>query len=765
MRKNAPAEHIQDIINFIGHHRLVLIRSINYVDLVLRDLRDLDLLTEEQINDVMEKTTLRGKMRKLCGIIKHWEDIEKYTAYTVLRKYNGKIIRDLEIDWRRNYSSGMSRDKVNFIEHQRSNLIRRITEVDPILQDLRGRDLLTEEQINDVTGKMTSEEKMEELCDIISHWEDTGKFTAYTVLRKYHKDIIEDLHMQNWYTGSSTRGVSSDQVNFINHHRSALIGRITDIFPVLAELRFQEILSEEHYIDVNEKTTSHEKMEALCDIISHWEDNYKGMAYTFLIKYNEEIMEDIEAKAWARRNAPTLLFRDKVTFIDHHQLSLIRRITDVDSVVRDLRDLLIEEQYNDLIEKTTSEEKMRELCDIIRHWEDIEKYTAYTVLRKYHEEVIRDLEIKDWKRRNDPLGLLKVLGKHNEKIIEDLEIEDWMRRMISSGGFSDKVTCVDNHRSDLISWIIDVDPVLCDLWERELLTEEQYNNVMEKTTSREKMEDLCDIISHWEDTGKYTAYTVLRKYNEKIIKDLENFSLPYQTFPTEDFPEKLNFTEYYQSALIRRITAVDPILRHLEAQYLLTEEEINDVMEKTTSEEKMRELCGIISHWEDTGKYMAYAVLRDHNEEIIRDLEMKDWMMRNDPSGSSRDMANFIEFYQSTLIRRITDVDQVLRDLRGHALLSEEQYNDVMEKMTSEEKMEELCGIISHWEDPEKYTAYTVLRRYNKEFIIGLELVDRMRRNGPTRGFLVVRKKLMMPYIVAATSPQWPLKYLEIQIY
>ncbi|XP_044138789.1 uncharacterized protein LOC122929327 [Bufo gargarizans] len=121
------------------------------------------------------------------------------------------------------------------------------------------------------------------------------------------------------------------------------------------------------------------------------------------------------------------------------------------------------------------------------------------------------------------LSLLEDIGekKVREELQQDLREVDISGHGLGTTMFTDRVKFIYNHRSDLIRLTSDVDPVLHALRSQSLLTEEQYNDVMEERTSEEKMEDLCDIISPWEDTGKYTAYTLLKQHNGEIIQDLE----------------------------------------------------------------------------------------------------------------------------------------------------------------------------------------------------------------------------------------------------
>ncbi|XP_069623594.1 uncharacterized protein [Ranitomeya imitator] len=638
--------------------------------------------------------------------------INKYYKYAygaevtlaVLSKINEKSVREsLQLDLKevditgQGLGTGTFTDRVNFIERHQADLITKIQDVDPVVRDLHDQDLLTEHQFLEVIMMKTFKEKNAKLFDIVSHWEDTGKFMVYRLLRKHNEELIKYLEMKDWIRKNAYLPFIRIRINFINRHRSDLVRWTSDIDSVLRDLFDQNLLDGDQYQNVKAKTTSEEKMEEFCDIISHWDDAGKYVAYTLLVKYNEKI-KYFEVKDWIDYSDHLPYFTGILHFIDHHRSDLIRWIRHVDPVLHDLHDeyLLTEEQYNGLKEKTTSKDKMKELCDIISHWEDAEKYKAYMILREHNEAIIQYLEMKDRTSSEDHTLYFKGI-----------------------------LHFIDHHRSDLIRWIRHVDPVLHDLYDQYLLTEEEYNGLKEKTTSKDKMKELCDIISHWEDAEKYKAYMILREHNEDIIQYLEMKDRTRSEDHTLYFTDKTNFIDHHRSVLIRRITDINPILRNFRNQELLTLEQYNDVMEKTTPREKMRQLCDIISHWEDTGKFLAYIVLKKYNEEIIKDLEKVDWRRSAlDHSVLFIDKTNFIDRHQSTLIRRIKYEFLILRDLWYLHLLTEEQYNTVIQKPTSKERIRELCDIISDWEDTEKFMAYAVIKKYNGEVIVTLEKKD-----------------------------------------
>ncbi|XP_040271228.1 uncharacterized protein LOC120986628 isoform X2 [Bufo bufo] len=414
-----------------------------------------------------------------------------------------KVREELQQDLREVDFSGhglgttMFTDRVNFIGHHRSDLISRITDVDPVLRGLWDHDLLTEEQYNDVMEKKTSREKMEALCDIISHWENTGKFTAYTLLRKYSKELIKHLEAQ----AMKIRILHHGGCRFIDIHQSVLIKRISDVDPVLHDLRNQGLLTQEQYNDLLEKRTSEEKMTDLCDIIRYWEDTGKDDAFIVLRKHNRALFKDMEAEDNIRRMDLLKIRLDKDHFVNRHRYDLIYNIKEVNPVLDDLQSnhLLTGEQYEDLQAMTTPVEKMRRLCDILCHQSDTMKDQFYNSLWRYNYTAISDLEKTDETSKSAKSYHMSRAGDN----------------------------FIDKHKEDLIERIQNVLPVIGDVYREGLLNKYEQIYITYISDPKTMMRRLYDIIRHWDDDNKKELIQILYKHNPSLIEDLtmlEGFS-------------------------------------------------------------------------------------------------------------------------------------------------------------------------------------------------------------------------------------------------
>ncbi|XP_072000789.1 uncharacterized protein [Engystomops pustulosus] len=219
-------------------------------------------------------------------------------------------------------------------------------------------------------------------------------------------------------------------------------------------------------------------------------------------KVRQELQDDLKNVDMRKFGLGTMMFTDRVNFIDNHRPDL-ERIVHVDPVLYDLRirDLLTREQYYDLTRRPTTQEKVRGLCDITRHWKDDRKYMAYTAFRKCNEEIIKDLELS-WKKIGRPKS----------------PNEDHF---------------IDRHRSHLIENIENIDQVINDLQSNQLLSHKLHRFLQRLSTTRRKMMHLCEIFSYRDYTMKDQFYVSLWRYNYTVISDLET-SDRRRKYPSEE---------------------------------------------------------------------------------------------------------------------------------------------------------------------------------------------------------------------------------------
>lgn len=84
------------------------------------------------------------------------------------------------------------------MDKHRPALIRAISLVKPILEELRSLDLLTDEQYDTVCNKPTSQEQMRELYHYIRNWGNGDKDKVYQILWNHNRPVIKRLEAEGY---------------------------------------------------------------------------------------------------------------------------------------------------------------------------------------------------------------------------------------------------------------------------------------------------------------------------------------------------------------------------------------------------------------------------------------------------------------------------------------------------------------------------------------------------------------------------------------
>ncbi|XP_040296108.1 uncharacterized protein LOC121007900 [Bufo bufo] len=112
-------------------------------------------------------------------------------------------------------------------------------------------------------------------------------------------------------------------------------------------------------------------------------------------------------------------------------------------------------------------------------------------------------------------------GAVNRKRVEEEQRGDDVKPKRRLRQKTDEEHFVKQNRTNLITLITDVEPVLDDLMQKELLTQEQYDVIVKKETSQAKMRELYRYVSSWLDLEeKDMLLEILEKHNPVVIKNL-----------------------------------------------------------------------------------------------------------------------------------------------------------------------------------------------------------------------------------------------------
>ncbi|XP_056425986.1 uncharacterized protein LOC130367542 isoform X2 [Hyla sarda] len=661
-----------DNVNFIENHRSDLIISITDVDPVLCDLRDQQLLTQEQYSNVMEKRRSQEKMRELCDIIRHWEDTGKYTAYTVLRKYNEEIISDLEMEetMRRKLYSVHSGN--HFIDRHEQDLIDGIKNVDPVISDLYRNNLLTRKERDNIR-KYKPEDRMRRLYDIIKYCDDSDKEKVYDTLYKHNPRVMKYLKMLE----DPSKLVKTGD-HFIDRHEQDLINGIKNVRPVIYDLYWNNLLTGGERDYIMEISEPEDIMRSLYDIIRYCDDSDKEKVYDTLYKYNPSIMEYLK-----KPKDPSKLVKTGDHVIDRHKQDLINGIKNVEPVISDLHrnNLLTGEERDYIMEISEPEDMMRRLYDIIRYRDFSDKEKVYDTLYKYNPRVINFL-----KKPKDPSKLVTT-GDH----------------------------VIDRHKQYLIGGIKNVDPVISDLYWYDLLTREERDYIMEISEPEDRMRRLYYIIRYCDDSDKEKVYAALYKCNPRVMEYLKKPKDPSKLVTAGN-----HFIDRHEQDLIDGIKIIYPVISDLYRNNLLTREELDYIMEISGPEDIMRSLYDIIRYCDDSDKEKVYDTLYEYNPRVMEYLKKPKDLLKLVQTGN-----HFIDRHKQDLIDGIKIIYPVIYDLCGNNLLTRKELDYIMRISEPEDMMRRLYDIIRYCDDSDKEKVYKTLYKYNPRVIDVLKKAEK----------------------------------------
>ncbi|OCT59021.1 uncharacterized protein LOC108703938 [Xenopus laevis] len=81
----------------------------------------------------------------------------------------------------------------HFVDKHRTELIDRISNIDPVLDELLGHQILTQEQYDTVRSNITCQKRMRQLYDYVKAWGNYQKDVFVTFIQQHNHSLIRDL--------------------------------------------------------------------------------------------------------------------------------------------------------------------------------------------------------------------------------------------------------------------------------------------------------------------------------------------------------------------------------------------------------------------------------------------------------------------------------------------------------------------------------------------------------------------------------------------
>ncbi|XP_068099984.1 uncharacterized protein [Hyperolius riggenbachi] len=190
----AHRDKLSNLNHFVDRHRESLIQQGDCVNAVLHGLLRKKLLTQEQYDAMRSLSTSQKKMQQLYSYIGGWKNSYKDMFYDILKKHNARLIQDLE-SWDVGVPPTPSLE--HFLDRHRALLICRMSEIQPIMDELLLHNLLTEEQYDTVMSHRVSQERMRKLYSYIPAWSKADKDAFYYILKRHNGLLVRDLEEQD----------------------------------------------------------------------------------------------------------------------------------------------------------------------------------------------------------------------------------------------------------------------------------------------------------------------------------------------------------------------------------------------------------------------------------------------------------------------------------------------------------------------------------------------------------------------------------------
>ncbi|XP_030418182.1 uncharacterized protein LOC115651392 [Gopherus evgoodei] len=445
-------------------------------------------------------------------------------------------------------------------------------------------------------------------------------------------------------------------------------------------------LNNEQYQTIRAEKTNQEKMRKLYQLVPSWDEWQKDHLYQALKETNRELVEELEEEH----------------FVDRHREKLIQQVSEVDRVLKLLRGhTLTPEQYQSISTGRPNVEKMQKLYELVPSWRKERKDRLYRVLwitnsalvdecagsEEHFVERNREQLIQCASSVDTTLDMLKqgyntLFTKQPDSLVHS-PYERSTEELEGSEEHS-----VERNREQLIQRTSSLGIALDMLkwgyntWftkQPDSLVHSPYENPTEELggpeehsveRNREQLIQSTSSLGIALDMLKWGYNTWFTKQPDSLVHS------PYEN-PTEELGEPSK-------------SPTGGLLQN--RAYILNDEQYQTIRAEKTSQEKMRKLYKLVPRWDEWQKDRLYQALQRTNRDLTEELEEK----------------HFVDRHREKLIQQVSEVDRVLKLLRGHTL-TPEQYQSISTGRSNVEKMQKLYELVPSWRREQKDRLYRVL--------------------------------------------------------
>ncbi|XP_036929622.1 uncharacterized protein LOC119005785 isoform X4 [Acanthopagrus latus] len=444
----------------------------------------------------------------------------------------------------------------HFVDKHQSELIKRVSNVGPILDELLCRNVIQQESYDEIKTLPTAEEKMRELISGPLK-SIPGKYIFYQILIENEPFLVEDLKRMD------------AEVVTVGTIKELLLKTLTDLsyeerqnfkwflqFTLfqrsLPQIPWSRLLEEdmaESLVDVMVEKCGQKSLEVIREVLM-------DMNWTDLV---QRLSEGLEAAAGSSGEVFGVNTTEKEKYyVEEDRPALIQKVSDITSVC----EVESMESVIELLVETLKDLSVAELKEFIG---------ALLSQPEFHRPFLSiPLKLLQTAHMQDTVFfMVQIRGqkcvKKTEDILKTMKRTDLVQRLSERGSESKKKHSADEHRSALIHKVATIAAVqqllleiLNDLSKKQL---KKFKNILQSTVSQKNLPDISWMFNYRADIVNQMVHTYGQQSVEltrEVLMDMKRTDLLQMlSKPSSGLKEK------HRPSLIQRVETMESVIELL----------------------------------------------------------------------------------------------------------------------------------------------------------------------------------------------------------
>ncbi|KAM8734420.1 uncharacterized protein AB9X84_023224 isoform 2-T2 [Acanthopagrus schlegelii] len=435
----------------------------------------------------------------------------------------------------------------HFVDKHQSELIKRVNNVGPILDELLCRNVIQQESYDEIKTLPTAEEKMREL--ISGPLKSVpGKYIFYQILIENEPFLVEDLKRMD--AEVVTVGTIKElllktltDLNYEERQNFKWFLQFTLFQRSLPQIPWSRLLEEdmaESLVDVMVEKCGQKSLEVIREVLM-------DMNRTDLV---QRLSEGLEAAAGSSGEVFGVNTTEKEKYyVEEDRPAMIQKVESMESVI----ELLVE---------TLKDLSVAELKEFIG---------ALLSQPEFHRPFLSiPLKLLQTAHMQDTVFfMVQIRGqkcvKKTEDILKTMKRTDLVRRLSERGSESKKKRSADEHRSALIHKVATIAAVqqllleiLNDLSKKQL---KKFKNILQSTVSQKNLPDISWMFNYRADIVNQMVHTYGQQsvaLTREVLMDMKRTDLVQRlSKPSSGLKEK------HRPSLIQRVETMESVIELL----------------------------------------------------------------------------------------------------------------------------------------------------------------------------------------------------------